>query len=34
VHGCIYSVKDGILRDLGVRVTDAEQLAPVYRIEG
>jgi carbonic anhydrase len=33
VHGCIYSVKDGILRDLGVRVTDAEQLAPVYRID-
>lgn len=33
VHGCIYSINDGILRDLGVRVTGAEQLAPVYRIE-
>lgn len=33
VHGCIYSINDGILRDLGVRVTGADQLAPVYRIE-
>lgn len=32
VHGCIYSIHDGILRDLGVRVTGADQLAPVYRI--
>lgn len=33
VHGCIYSVKDGILRDLGVRVSGCKQLPPVYRIE-
>jgi len=33
VHGCIYSINDGILRDLGVQVTGADQLAPVYRIE-
>jgi carbonic anhydrase len=33
VHGCIYSINDGILRDLGVQVTGPEQLAPVYRME-
>ncbi|WP_127478023.1 carbonate dehydratase [Sulfurivermis fontis] len=33
VHGCIYSINDGILRDLGVQVSGADQLAPVYRIE-
>lgn len=32
VHGCIYSINDGILRDLGVQVTGPEQLAPIYRI--
>lgn len=33
IHGCIYSIDDGILRDLGMQVTGPEQLAPVYRIE-
>lgn len=32
VHGCIYSVQDGILRNLGVCISDPAQLAPVYRI--
>ena len=32
VHGCIYSIKDGILRSLGVEVNGPEHLAPVYRI--
>ncbi|MFA5627110.1 MAG: carbonate dehydratase [Thiohalomonadaceae bacterium] len=33
VHGCIYSIRDGILRDLGVRVNGPGQLAPIYRID-
>jgi len=30
VHGWIYSVNDGLLRDLGLCVTDRQELAPAY----
>lgn len=32
VHGLIFSIKDGILRDLGVNFTQAQQLQPIYRM--
>ena len=32
VHGLIYGLHDGLLRDLAVRVTDAEQLETIYRM--
>jgi carbonic anhydrase len=32
VHGVIYGLQDGLLRDLAVRVTDAEQLEAIYRM--
>ena len=32
VHGLIYGLHDGLLRDLAVRVTDAEQLETIYRV--
>lgn len=32
VHGCIYSINDGILRDMGVAVSGPEHLSPIYRI--
>lgn len=31
VHGLIYSLSDGLLRDLAVRISSAEQLEAVYR---
>lgn len=31
VHGLIYGLGDGLLRDLAVRVSDADQLESVYR---
>ncbi len=31
VHGWIYSVNDGLLRDLGLCVVGAEELAPAYQ---
>ncbi len=31
VHGLIYSIRDGLLRDLAVRVSNAEQLEDIYR---
>lgn len=31
VHGLIYSLSDGLLRDLAVRITNADQLAEIYR---
>lgn len=34
VHGWIYSIRDGIVRDLGVNFSGIDQLAPVYRLEG
>ena len=30
VHGWIYGLKDGLLRDLGVSVDNAESLATIY----
>lgn len=32
VHGLIYGLHDGLLRDLAVRVTDTEQLDRIYRM--
>ncbi len=32
VHGWIYSMADGLLRDLGVCVTEQDQVAPIYRV--
>lgn len=32
VHGLIYSLSDGLLRDLAVRITNADQLSEIYRI--
>jgi carbonic anhydrase len=32
VHGWIYALSDGLLRDLGLVVQSAEQIPPVYRI--
>jgi carbonic anhydrase len=34
VDGVIYSIEDGILRDLGVHVTGADQIEPIYRTCG
>lgn len=31
VHGLIYSIRDGLLRDLAVRITNPEQLENIYR---
>jgi carbonic anhydrase len=31
VHGLIYSIRDGLLRDLAVRINNAEQLESIYR---
>jgi carbonic anhydrase len=33
VHGLIYGLSDGLLRDLAVRITNPTQLADIYRIQ-
>lgn len=33
VHGCIYSIKDGILKDLGVTFRGLDQIDPLYQLE-
>lgn len=33
VHGFIYSIKDGLLKDLGVNVSGLDELAPIYRMQ-
>jgi carbonic anhydrase len=33
VHGFIYSIGDGILRDLGVNISSLSELAPIYRMQ-
>jgi carbonic anhydrase len=32
VHGFIYSIKNGLLKDLGVNISSHEELAPIYRM--
>lgn len=32
VHGFIYSVQNGILKDLGVNISGLDELAPIYRM--
>ena len=32
VHGLIYSLNDGILKDLAVRITSADQLRDIYKV--
>jgi carbonic anhydrase len=32
VHGWIYSVRDGLLKDLDTTISEAVQLDPVYKI--
>jgi carbonic anhydrase len=32
VHGLVYSLSDGLLRDLGIVVSDPEQIPPEYRL--
>ena len=34
VHGWIYSVKDGLLHDLGVTKSSPEDVAHLYRVTG
>lgn len=33
VHGFIFSIQDGILRDLGLHFDGADQLPPIYRMQ-
>ena len=33
VHGWIYSLSDGLLRDLGMVVESPEQIPPEYRLD-
>ena len=33
VHGVVYSLEDGILRELGVRITSQEELPSIYRLQ-
>lgn len=33
VHGLIYDLRDGLLRDLAVRITNPDQLAQIYRTQ-
>jgi carbonic anhydrase len=33
VHGWIYSIKDGLLKDLDVCMTGAEHVASTHRLE-
>lgn len=32
VHGLVYSIEDGILRDLGVNLSQMDHLPPIYRM--
>lgn len=32
VHGFIYGLSDGLLKDLGVNISSLEELAPIYRV--
>ena len=33
VHGWVYDISDGILRDLGVNMSDTSHLEPIYRYD-
>jgi len=33
VHGFIYDLHDGLLRDLGFAITGADQIPPIYRVD-
>lgn len=33
VHGFIYSIKNGLLKDLGVNISGLDELAPIYRMQ-
>ncbi len=33
VHGWIYSLEDGLIRDLGISISDEEQIKSVYRMK-
>jgi carbonic anhydrase len=33
VHGLIYNLDDGLLHDLSMRITAADQLEGIYRME-
>lgn len=33
VHGVVYSLKDGILKDLGIHISSIDELPPVYRLQ-
>ena len=32
IHGWIYSLRDGLLRDLGLNIESADQIPPEYRL--
>jgi carbonic anhydrase len=34
VHGWVYSLKDGVIKDLELMVDDDEELAKIYRLDG
>jgi carbonic anhydrase len=34
VHGLIYGLHDGLLRDLGLRIAAADEIEPIYRVAG
>ena len=34
IHGLVYSLRDGVLKDLGVRISSPEELPGVYRLSG
>jgi len=34
VHGCIYGIDDGLLKDLDVRISKPDEIGSIYRIEG
>ncbi|MEO8603716.1 MAG: carbonate dehydratase [bacterium] len=32
VHGCIYDIHDGLLRDLGFSIAGVDEIPPIYRV--
>ena len=33
VHGWVYDISDGLLRDLGVNMSDTSHLEPIYKYD-